>query len=217
MAVAIGQISARTWEISLKEPGSLAAVVDVDVAYDAVYFLDTLAVADPNEWVVDVNSPLAVNQLLANRLLLSEPRGLSFNSSEIPGDWSINTFTPTDTGCLADDCAERFSLAPDGSGSTANEIVSWSIDSMGRLVIDYPSHPDSIIVQKFAEHRDGVYTVLAKIRLDDAPHVVFGDAYRRVPIDITELLESQDLIDRAWLCRERLPRRALLGMKMEEQ
>ena len=47
MAVAIGQNLGQNLGNIVKEPGSLAAVVDVDVAYDAVYFLDTLAVADP--------------------------------------------------------------------------------------------------------------------------------------------------------------------------
>ena len=84
---------------------------------------------------------------------------------------------------------------------------------MGRLVIDYPSHPDSIIVQKFAEHRDGVYTVLAKIRLDDAPHVVFG----RNAIPIINWMPERRSDYRAWLSSGAVTSSSFAQMKMEEQ
>ena len=106
----------------------------------------------------------------------------------------MGAITPVNSSCAPQsgpqDCTVRFSLLAGGSGFMNEEAINWRFDTRGRVIIDFASYNTPLIITKYAEYAPDVYSVIASTEVNGKSYRYFGEAYRRVSVDMASLIDS---------------------------
>ena len=195
--------SRSDWEFTFQTDGQLVDRWMMSQTYSTEWFaVSTSSASALADFVLDVNLPVRrVEDLLGSvRLIPLTERFVQPNSQEWVGTWGLNGVLPDDDlGCLdgisnSSICGHLFELDADGTGLVRNRSFSWTLDDLGRLIIEMIGGGRITVT---AHHRvaSEVYEFLVSTQFNGQSLSIYSLGAKKSSLQLSDVLRDGELLN----------------------